>query len=107
MVNVIHSVLDESMGLIVHQQQQHTFTYVSPCVLDGWIPVHVGQESQTEPVCLVGGVGESVYDDASAGRMEGFPDAVVELIVRNRTPTLRLLECHWGHICNRGGECWD
>ena len=40
---------------------QLTFAYVPARVLDGGVPVDVGQQTQAEAVLVVGGVGEAVH----------------------------------------------
>lgn len=60
-----------------------TFSYVPPSVLDGGVPVDVGQQAEAEAVLVVGRVREAVHQDAAGRRVECLPDPVVELVVRH------------------------
>lgn len=67
-----------------------TFANVPPGVLDGGVAVDVGEQPQAEPVLVVGGVGEAIHQDAGGGRVERLPNAVVQLVVDDGAPVLRL-----------------
>lgn len=83
-----------------HNDASHlTFANVSTSVLNSGVSVDVGEESQAESVGIVGGVCEAVHDDARAWGMECFPHSVVQLIIHDGTPVLRLLIGHWLQIC--------
>lgn len=81
-----------------------------PGILDGGVAVDVGEQAEAEPVAVVGGIREAVDEHAGGGRVEGLPDAVVELVVNNGAPVLGFLVGHRLHICTgstlagRGGE---
>lgn len=61
-----------------------------PRVLNGGIAVDVGEQPQAEPVLVVWGVSEAIHQDAGGGRVERLPDAVVQLVVDDGAPVLRL-----------------
>lgn len=75
-----------------------TFANVSPRVLDGGVAVDVGEQPQAEPVLVVGGVGEAIHQDAGGGCVERLPDAVVQLVVDDGAPVLRLFVSDCLHI---------
>lgn len=66
--------------------QMHAFTYVTPRVLYGRIPVHVAELAQAEPVAVVRGIREAVHDDRVGVTVEDLADSTVEFVVRNRGP---------------------
>ena len=54
---------------------------MSPGIFNGGVSVDIGQEAQTEPVRVVGGVRESVDNYAGLGCVEGLPYPIVEFVV--------------------------
>lgn len=68
-------------------------------VLNGGVAVDVGEQAQTEPVAVVGGIGEAVDEHAGGRSLERLADAIVELVVNNRAPVLGFLVGHGLHIC--------
>lgn len=81
-----------------------TLADVPPGVLDGGVPVHVGQQAQAEAAPAVGRVGEPVDEHAARGGLEGLPDAAVQLVVGHRAPMLRLLVADWPEVWKEGTE---
>lgn len=81
-----------------------------PGILNGGVAVDVGEQAEAEAVAVVGGIREAVDEHAGGGRVEGLPDAVVELVVNNGAPVLGFLVGHRLHICTgstlrgHGGE---
>jgi hypothetical protein len=70
-------------------------TYMPTGVLNGGVPVDVGELAQAEPVVvLVGRVGEPVNDDGMVVGMVHLTHPRVQLVVGDRGPV------HWllGHI---------
>lgn len=76
-----------------------TFANVPPRVLNGGVAVDVGEQPQAEPVLVVGGVGEAIHQDAGGGRVERLPHAVVQLVVDDGAPVLRLFVSNCLDIC--------
>lgn len=76
-----------------------TFPDVSPGVLNGGVPVNVGEQPKAEAVLIVGRIGETVNQHTCGGRVERFAHAVVELIVHNRAPVF------WFFISNSLNVC--
>lgn len=72
---------------------------MSPCVLDGGVPVHIGQEAQTEAVRIVRRICEAIDDDARLGGIERLPDATVQLVVDHGAPVLGFLVRNRMHAC--------
>lgn len=87
-----------SIHLTTHIVQMNTLSNMSPRVLDGRIAVDIREQTKTEAVMVVGGVGESIHNDAGRGGMEGLPHSIVEFVVSNRAPGLGLCVCDWGHV---------
>ncbi len=73
---------------------------MSPCVLNGGVSVDVGQETQAEAVRVGGGVSETVHVYAVMPCMKSLPHSVVELVIHDGAPVLRLLVLHWLHVCH-------
>ena len=67
-------------------------------VLDGRVAVDVGEETETETVAVVGGVGKAVDDYAGHRRVEHLAHARVELVVRNVAPVCRLVVLHCRYL---------
>lgn len=83
-------------------QEKLTFSNMPPGVFNGGVPVNVGEQPEAEAVLIVGGIGETVHQDAGGGGVERFAHAVVELIVHNRAPVFWFLVSNSLHICERG-----
>ena len=64
---------------------------MSSDVLDRRVPVHVGEEPETEPVRGRGGICESVDDDVCPGGLESLTDSLIQLVVGYGAPIRRLL----------------
>ena len=79
---------------------------MAPGVLDGGVPVDVREQPETEAVSVVGRVGEAVDDDAGLLRVEGLTDAVVEFVVDDGGPVVRLLVRDWLHVWVRERELY-
>lgn len=75
-----------------------TLADVATRVLYGRVSVHVGHPTQAEAVRRGVGVGEAVYDEACAGRLEGLTDTDVELVVGDGAPVLWFVVCNRSHI---------
>ena len=74
-------------------------TDVSAGHLDSLGPVHVGQESEAEPLS-VAWIGESVDGERGLRRVERLPYPRVQLIVRYTTPERRLRVRHRLNVYN-------
>lgn len=70
-----------------------------PGILNGGVAVNVGEQAKAESVAVVGGIREAIDEHAGGGRLEGLPDAVVELVVNDGAPVLGLLVGHGLHVC--------
>lgn len=75
-----------------------TLSYVSPGVFYCWVSVYIRKKSETESVPVIWRVCESIYKYASGGGLERFPNSVVEFIVGNWAPMLRLLVANWPEV---------
>lgn len=78
-----------------------TFANVPSGVFDRGIPVDIGEQPQAEAVGVVGRVCEAVDDDAGVRGVERLPDPVVELVVNDGAPELRLLILHRLQTCQQ------
>lgn len=75
-----------------------------PSILNGGVAVDVGEQAEAESVAVVGGICEAIDKHAGGGRLEGLPDAVVELVINNGAPVLGFLIGHGLHICTLMGH---
>lgn len=75
-----------------------TLSYVSPCIFYCWVSVYVRKKSEAESVPAVGRVRESVYEHTPGRGLECLPHSVVQFIVGNWAPVLRLLIAHWPEV---------
>lgn len=68
-----------------------TFADVLPSALNGGISVYVGQLAQAEPLLVVVGVSKAVHNNRVHRGVEHFAHPIVEFIVHDAGPALRLL----------------
>ena len=90
-------------------KEVHPFPDVTPNVLNGGVPVDVGEQAEAESICRRRRVGVAVDHNVRASGVEGFSDPLVELVVGDGAPVARLLVLHldcgdvrrrdreWGH----------
>lgn len=78
-----------------------TLSYVSSGIFYRWVSVYVRKKSETESVPVIWRICESVDQHTSGGSLERLPDAVVQFIVGNGAPVLRLLVANGPKIWNR------
>src|SRR5699024_8964177 len=88
---------DGQVGQTLHEHltadvvQVHAFANVSASVLDGGVTVHVGQQSETHSLVVLGGIGEAVNDHPTVLSVKHFAHSRAEFIVGNRAPFWSLL----------------
>ena len=106
-----HGPVAETLGenFSADVKEVHPFPDVTPNVLDGGVPVDVGEQTEAESICGRRRVGVSVHHDVRASRVERFSDPLVKLVVADGAPVARLLVLHldggdfgrwdreWGH----------
>ena len=76
---------------------------MTPRDLDLLRAVDVGEEAEAEAVGA-GRVAEAVHRQRRLRRVERLADAVVQLVVGDAAPVLRLLVRHWLCVCGGRGE---
>lgn len=84
----------------------NSFADVAPGVLDCGVAVDVGQQAQAESVLVVRGVCEAINQHAGGRSIEGLSHSVIQLVIHNGTPVLRLHILHWLHT-SPGHVHWD
>lgn len=57
--------------------QMHALSNVPPGVLYCWVSVYVRKKPKTEPIPVIGGVSEAIYEHAPGGRLESLSNPVV------------------------------
>lgn len=79
-----------------------TFADVSAGVLDRGVAVDIGQQSEAEPVFIVGRISEAVHKHTGWRGLVTLSNAIVKFIVDDGAPVARLLVLHWLQIWKRG-----
>lgn len=78
-----------------------TLSYVSSGIFYRWVSVYIRKKSETESVPVIWRICESIDQHASGGSLECLPDAVVQFVVGDGAPVLRLLVANGPKIWNR------
>lgn len=85
------------INLASHIGQTHPLSDVAAGVLNGGVPVHVGQLTQTEAVQVIGRIRKAVNHNRGVVTVVDFPNARIEFVVCDGGPVVRLLkeQRHW------------
>lgn len=67
-------------------------------VLDGGVPVHIGEQAEAKSIAIVGGICEAVDENTGGGSLERLTYSIVEFVVNNGAPVLGFFISHWLHI---------
>lgn len=68
-----------------------TFANMSTCILDGGIPIDIGQLAKAKPIQVVAGVRESIYCYQVIMAMVNFSHTAIQLVIGNTCPIFRFL----------------
>ena len=75
-----------SKNLSPNIEEVNSFSNVPADVLDGRVAIHVGQETETEPVRGGGWISEPIHDHVASSGVESFSNPLVQFVVRNGAP---------------------
>lgn len=104
----IHGMfLFPGFSLEEHVEKLHisfTLSYVSPGIFYCWVSVYVRKKSKTESVPVIWRVCESVYKHTSGGSLERLPNSVIQFVVGDWAPVLRLLVANRPEVCKRTNQ---
>lgn len=73
-------------------------TYMTSCILDGAVPVHIAQLAEAAAIRVIGGIREPVDNHRVVVAVEHLAHPAVELVVGNRGPEGGLRVANLGHI---------
>lgn len=73
---------------------------MSPCIFNGGVAVNIREQPQAKSVLVVGRISEAIHQDTGGRSMERLPNTIIQLIVDNGAPMLRLFVSNCLNICN-------
>lgn len=87
--------------------EMNTFANMPPCILNGGVAVNIREQPQAKSVLVVGRISEAIHQDTGGRSMERLPNTIIQLIVDNGAPMLRLFISNCLNISSVyvGGNC--